>query len=314
MRRIAIALSKGGVGKTTTAVNLAAGLARSGKTVLLVDVDTQGQVARALGCEPPAGLAEFIQGEMSIEDANFLARDNLWLLSGGRSMAGLKRLITRKDFGGERTLAEAFDGLKDQYDYILMDTAPGWDALTINVLFYAQAVLTPVSLEVMTLQGLIDFSRSMTTIQRYRDDLTLKYVLPTFFDRRVKKSEEILNQLQDHYGDQLCQPIRYNVRLSEAPGYGQTIPSKPARKSTRRVRQTKPPRWEYIIVTFQDYKGWRPRFENGLQYKDWMNLPLMSEYINDLGAEGWELVSVSAGERMFGCADKHHAYFKRKGQ
>jgi len=91
-------------------------------------------------------------------------------------------------------------------------------------------------------------------------------------------------------------------------------PSKPARKSSRRVRQTKPPRWEYIIVTFQDYKGWRPRFENGLQYKDWMNLPLMFEYINDLGAEGWELVSTSAGERMFGSTDKHHAYFKRKGQ
>jgi len=223
MRRIAIALSKGGVGKTTTAVNLAAGLARSGKTVLLVDVDTQGQVARALGCEPPAGLAEFIQGEVSIEDACFLARDNLWLLSGGRTLVGLKRVITRKDFGGEQTLAEAFDGLEDHYDYILLDTAPGWDALTVNVLFYAQAVLTPVSLEVMTLQGLIDFSRSMTTIQRYRDDLTLKYVVPTFFDRRVKKSEEILNQLQDHYGDQLCSPIRYNVRLSEAPGHGQTI-------------------------------------------------------------------------------------------
>jgi chromosome partitioning protein len=160
---------------------------------------------------------------MSIEDARFLARDNLWLLSGGRSLAGLKRVITRKDFGGEQTLAEAFDGLEDHYDYILLDTAPGWDALTVNVLFYARSVLTPVSLEVMTLQGLIDFSRSMTTIQRYRDDLTLKYVLPTFFDRRVKKSEEILNQLQNHYGDQLCPPIRYNVRLSEAPGYGQTI-------------------------------------------------------------------------------------------
>ena len=223
MRRIAIALSKGGVGKTTTAVNLAAGLARSGKTVLLVDVDTQGQVARALGCEPPVGLAEFIQGDVSIEDAGLPARDNLWLLSGGRTLVGLKRVITRKDFGGEQTLAEAFDGLEDHYDYILMDTAPGWDALTINVLFYAQSVLAPVSLEVMTLQGLIDFSRSMTSIQRYRDDLTLKYVVPTFFDRRVKKSGEILNQLQNHYGDQLCQPIRYNVRLSEAPGYGQTI-------------------------------------------------------------------------------------------
>ena len=64
-------------------------------------------------------------------------------------------------------------------------------------------------------------------------------------------------------------------------------PSKPAKKSSRRARQTKPPRWEYIIVTFQDYKGWRPRFENGLQYKDWMNLPLIFEYINNLGAEGW---------------------------
>ncbi|MFC2054826.1 DUF4177 domain-containing protein [Chloroflexota bacterium] len=90
--------------------------------------------------------------------------------------------------------------------------------------------------------------------------------------------------------------------------------SKPARKSSRRVRQTKPLSWEYIIVTFQDYKGWRPRFENGLEYKDWMNLPLMHVYINDLGAEGWELVSASASERMFGSADKYHAYFKRKGQ
>lgn len=223
MKKIAIALSKGGVGKTTTAVNLAAGLAKAGKSVLLIDVDTQGQVARALGCEPVLGLAELILGEAGPEQAILTARENLDLLAGGRSMAGLKRLITRKDFGGEQTLAEALSLLDGGYDYVILDTAPGWDALTINVLFYAQEVLSPVSLEVMTLQGLTEFARSLGSIQRYHPDLCLKYVLPTFLDRRVRKSEEILEQLRSHYSEQVCQPVRYSVRLSEAPGYGQTI-------------------------------------------------------------------------------------------
>jgi len=82
---------------------------------------------------------------------------------------------------------------------------------------------TSISLEVMTLQGLMEFIRSMNAIQKYHQALNLTYILPTFFDRRVKKSEEILNQLIEHYGERICAPIRYNVRLSEAPGYGQTI-------------------------------------------------------------------------------------------
>jgi chromosome partitioning protein len=223
MKKIAIALSKGGVGKTTTAVNLAAGLARAGKEVLLLDVDTQGQVGRALGCNPEIGLAEFAGGEVPFEQACRPARDHLWLMGGGRTLAGLKRLITRKDFGGEQTLVEALQGVDERFDYVLVDTAPGWDALTINVLFYADAVLAPVSLEVMTLQGLMEFSRSMATIQKYHEGLQLQYILPTFFDRRVKKSDEILGQLTGHFGERVCQPVRYNVRLSEAPGYGQSI-------------------------------------------------------------------------------------------
>lgn len=223
MKKIAIALSKGGVGKTTTAVNLAAGLAQAGKNVLLLDVDTQGQVSRALGCAPESGLAEFVSGEVDFDHACVPVRENLWLLAGGRSLAGLKRVITRKDYGGEQTLVEAFQGADGRYDYILVDTAPGWDALTINVLFFADSVMAPVSLEVMTLQGLMEFSRSMASIQKYHQTLQLKYVLPTFFDRRVKKSEEILGQLQAHFGERVCAPIRYNVRLSEAPGLGQTI-------------------------------------------------------------------------------------------
>ena len=223
MRRIAVALSKGGVGKTTTAVNLAAGLAGLGKSVLLVDVDTQGQVGRALGINPEFGLAELVLGESSFKNSSVQVRDNLWLLAGGRSMAGLKRIITRKDFGGEQTIAEVLNPAENLYDYAILDTGPGWDALTVNVLFYAREVLAPVSLEVMTLQGLMEFIRSMNAIQKYHQALNLTYILPTFFDRRVKKSEEILNQLIEHYGERVCAPIRYNVRLSEAPGYGQTI-------------------------------------------------------------------------------------------
>ena len=223
MRKIAVALSKGGVGKTTTAVNLAAGLARAGRRVLLIDVDTQGQAAKLLGCAPAAGLAEVAGGEVPAEQAVSPARENLDLLAGGRGLATLKRVITRKDFGGEQTIAEALAPLDDAYDYAILDTAPGWDALSVNALFYATEVLTPVSLEIMTLQSLLDFNQSLAAIQRYHPALALRYILPTFFDRRVRKSDEIRSQLASHFGARLCEPIRYNVRLSEAPGYGQTI-------------------------------------------------------------------------------------------
>ncbi len=223
MRKIAVALTKGGVGKTTTAVNVAAGLAKAGQRVLLLDVDTQGQAGKMLGCPPSIGLAELVAGNATSDQAIVAARDNLWLLGGGKSLAGLKMLIARKEFGAERTLAEALVPLDDQFDFIILDSAPGWDALTVNVLFYAREVLSPVSLEVMTLQGLSEFAQNLAAIQRYHPELQLRFVVPTFFDRRVKKSDEIFAQLQTYYPSQVCAPIRYSVRLSEAPGYAQTI-------------------------------------------------------------------------------------------
>jgi len=223
MRRIAISLSKGGVGKTTTAVNIAAGLARAGYSVLLIDTDTQGQAGRALGLQPEIGLAELISGDTSPEEAIQEARERLSLLAGGRSLAGLKRLIDRKDFRGEKALADGLEQLDSHYDYILLDTAPGWDSLTVNVLFYADEILSPVSMEILTVSGLMDFQESIQAIQKYRPELELRYVLPTFMDGRVKKSEEILSQLRTYFGEKLCSPIRYSVRLSEAPGFGMTI-------------------------------------------------------------------------------------------
>lgn len=222
-RIIGVSLSKGGVGKTTTAANLAAGLALSGHKTLLVDTDTQGQAAFMLGIKAEAGLTELITEELSPEESIMPARKNLWLLAGGKSLAGLKRVIDRKDFGGELTLAHALKPLASQYDYIIVDSSPGWDPLTVNVLFYVTELLAPVSLEIMSVQGFSEFLKSIASIQKYRPEIVLRYVLPTFQDKRVKKSGIFLEYIQKLYGDKVCSPIRYNVRLSEAPGYGQTI-------------------------------------------------------------------------------------------
>ncbi len=223
VRKIAISLSKGGVGKTTTAVNLANGLSLAGFRVLLVDTDTQGQSAFMLGAKPSAGLTELVTGELAPEECLFQAREDLWLLAGGKSLAGVKRVIDRKDFGGEMTLAEKIAPIEDQFDYVIVDTSPGWDPLIVNVLFYVTEILIPVSLEVMTLQGLVEFLKSISSIQKYQPALGLKYILPTFLDKRVKNTTGILHKLEELYGDHVCKPIRYNVRLTEAPAYGQTI-------------------------------------------------------------------------------------------
>ncbi len=223
IRRICVTLSKGGVGKTTTSVNLSAGLALAGYRVLLVDTDTQGQSAYVLGQKPRAGLTELLTKELSPEECIIRARKNLWLLSGGKSLAGVKRIIDRKSFGAEWTLAEAMKALEHRYDYVIIDTAPGWDQLIVNVLFYATEVLVPVALEVMPLQGLAEFMKSLGSIQKYRKEVVLKYIVPTFMDSRIKGPEAIYNQLKKLYPEYVCTPIRYCESLSEAPSYGKSI-------------------------------------------------------------------------------------------
>ena len=230
MRKIAIAMAKGGVGKTTTAVNLAHGLASRGQRVLLVDCDTQGQAAKFLGVKPLYGLYEFItergkNGEyVSKNEAIHLSRQNLWLLAGGNRLVELKNWLGEQAGNVRQTiLGKELVPKKGALDYLIFDCAPGWDVLSVNILMAANEVLCPVAVQSPSMQGLKTFFRYLQSAQKLNSDLRLKYILPTMFDRRTRQSHEILNQLKKYFSRQICDPIHFNVRLSEAPAYGQTI-------------------------------------------------------------------------------------------
>jgi chromosome partitioning protein len=230
MRAIAVAMAKGGVGKTTTAVSLAGGLAARGKRVLLVDCDTQDQVARFLGVRPAHGLFEFVTQRagdgtaVSRNQAVHPARENLWVLAGGI------RLVELKSWLGEQPRELRLSVLKHQLaprpgtiDYLIFDCAPGWDVLSVNILVAATEVLCPVALQGPAVEGLKVFFGYLQSAQRVNPELRLKYILPTLYDRRTRHSDEMLAQITRYFHRQICAPIRYTVRLSEAPLRGRTI-------------------------------------------------------------------------------------------
>lgn len=239
MRRIAISLLKGGVAKSGTAVSLAHGLAMAGQKVLLVDTDVQAQCSDMLGVHPKRGLAEVVAGISDPLSALVEARDNLWLLAGGNGLAGVKMEIARREMSPEAVLAEAMEHYEGGFDFLIMDTAPGWDTLLVNALYCSHEIISPVSMEPMALSGLMRFQERLAVIQKYNPQLQLRWVLPTFVDGRVRKTFDILEQLRERYGDLVGPEIKYTVKLSEAPAYGKTIfehdPKGPGAKSYQKL-------------------------------------------------------------------------------
>lgn len=223
MRKIAVCISKGGTAKTTTAANVAHGLAMRGHKVALIDLDTQGQVQRFFGVDQRSTLTDLIRC-VSLEDCLVEVRDNLKLIAGGSALAELKEWISSRTMKREMVISELLKPLESMgFDFVILDTSPGWGALNVNVFFYVDELLCPVKLEAMSMDGLKEFIGNLREVQRYREDLQMDFVVPTFLDRREKQCEEVLILLQNHFKSKVTMPIPKNVRLSESFGQGQTV-------------------------------------------------------------------------------------------
>lgn len=235
MRSIAVAIEKGGVGKTTTAINLAHGLALLEKKVLLVDTDTQDHVAEALKLSPLRGLGATLIDALldqhdapGIEQAFFEARENLFIIRAGKEMAKAEKLIASSPMAQEYALRDLFATLQHNFDYLLFDSSPGWGLMNLNVLFAANEILAPVAMEPLAINGFQKLIANLKLINQRREQggqerIRLSYLLPTFYDLRVGKTRDLYEHLKSYPSDILCQPIRYNSKLSEQSAFGQTI-------------------------------------------------------------------------------------------
>lgn len=223
VRRISVSLTKGGVGKTTTAAHLAHGIAKRGRRVLLVDCDTQGQAASILGVNVEAGLADLLNGEKNRDRLFTLARKNLTLLGGGFELVDTKKRLDRMDSGSETVLSKALEPLERSFEYVILDTAPGYDALSVNAWFYAQEIVMPVSLAALSVKGLLDFAKRLQMMRSQGLGINRMYVLPTFHNDRVAPRKEIGEILSTYFSKHLCSPIRSDVTILAASAKGKTV-------------------------------------------------------------------------------------------
>ena len=223
MRRIAIVGFKGGIGKTTTCVNLGAALAMRGRRVLLIDTDTQANLSLALGVNDyKESLAEVLMRKALAQDCVLPARENLDLLP---SSLGLFKAQQRMvlEMAREEIFQELFSSLNN-YDYQLLDCAPSVSLLTVNAVAYVQEVFIPVSMEMLALAGARYFLRYLRDISRMLGGgAAIRLIVPTFYDPRRRVSEMVLQTLIQDFGSRVTHPIRIDTKLSEAPGVGQTI-------------------------------------------------------------------------------------------
>ncbi|MFO8066807.1 MAG: ParA family protein [Bacteroidales bacterium] len=220
---IAISNHKGGVGKTTSAINFGAALARSGKKVLLIDFDPQSNLSQSLEItEPEIDIYSIIKGD---KEANAVKLNkNLYMIPAVSSL-GAAEIELAAEAGREYILSEILDDIKDDYDYIIIDCPPSLGLLTINAFTAADEVLIPMQAEFLALQGIGKLLGLVEKIKkRLNERLTIAGIFITQFDRRKVLNRHVLNTIEGHFGDKVYNTtIRNNVALAEAPNSGLDI-------------------------------------------------------------------------------------------
>ena len=223
----AISNQKGGVSKTTTAINVAAGLAKKKQKVLLIDLDPQGNATMSLGVNKSSvesSVHEFLHGEISFPQGKIAISSHLDLLPANINLAASEPSLAEKE-DGVYQLQEKMQPFNSLYDWILLDCPPSLGFLTLNALCYAQKVLLPVQCEYFALEGLADL---MSTIEKLQDTtnehLEIFGIIRTMYDPRTALSKETSNQLLKFFGPLVFETIiPRNIKLAESPSYSKTI-------------------------------------------------------------------------------------------
>jgi len=225
---IAIANQKGGVGKTTTTVNLAASLGVLEKSVLVIDADPQANATSGLGVEVDEieiGTYQMLEHTADAQDTIIkTSSPNVDLIPPHIDLVAIEIELVDKD-EREYMMKQAIAELREQYDYILIDCAPSLGLLTLNALTSADSVIIPIQCEYFALEGLGKLLNTIKSVQRiHNPDLDIEGMLLTMYDSRLRLSNQVVSEVKKHFGDMVFETIiQRNVRLGEAPSYGESI-------------------------------------------------------------------------------------------